>query len=108
MIIISWPIVLPVKVRPPRRGAVARAAVIALAVVDTLAAIVRLLVALVEIVKEKRERERDAKADLRLSRALGCKEQTACCEQNEKRFHGLDCKRGERAPHPIFADWFEA
>ena len=46
--------------------------------------------ALVEVVKCERERERDAKADLGLSRGLGCNEQAACCEQKEKRFHALN------------------
>ena len=79
-----------------RRRAVARAAVVALAVigrptvvglavVGTLT-VIRLLaiVALVEVVKREREWERDAKADLRLSRVLGCNEQTARREQSEK------------------------
>jgi hypothetical protein len=84
-VIIPWPVVtamIPVIVRAPR-------AVIALAVV-ALAVIGLVIVALVEVVKCERERERDAKADLGLSRGLGCNEQAACCEQKEKRFHALN------------------
>jgi hypothetical protein len=62
-----------------------RSVVVAVVVVSPLPAVVplaviRLLVPLVKIVKDERERERDAKADLRLSRALGGNEQAACGE----------------------------
>jgi hypothetical protein len=91
-----------IKVCMPRGGAVAGAAV-ARTVIDRLSAIVRLivistlvtvvglrlLIPLVEVVKQKRERKRkrNTPADLSLSWKLGGKEQTACCEQNNDRFH---------------------
>jgi hypothetical protein len=84
----------------PRGGAVAGtavartvittlAAVGRLTVIGTLIAIVRLrlLIPLVEVVKQKRERKRNPPADLSLSWTFGGKEQTACCEQNNERFH---------------------
>jgi hypothetical protein len=99
LIVIPWPIILAVKVHMPGGSAIAAAAVVALAVIDTppvvrlavvgTLTVIRLLaiVALVEVVKREREWERDAKADLRLSRVLGCNEQTARREQSEKRLH---------------------
>ena len=69
-----------------RWGAIAGAAVIALAVIGALP-VVRLLVALIEIVKGERERERDTEADLRLGRVLKANQEAAYGEQNEKRFH---------------------
>jgi hypothetical protein len=91
-----------IKVCMPRRGAVAGSAVagtvidrlsaiVRLIVVGTLVAVVRLrlLISLVEVVKQKRERKRNTPADLSLSWTLGGKEQTACCEQNNDRFHAL-------------------
>jgi hypothetical protein len=63
---------------------------------------VRLLVALVEVVKREWERQRDAKANLRLSRVLGCNEQTACSEQNEKRFHGGNLIAANELRIPVF------
>jgi hypothetical protein len=111
LLIVLWPVVIswPVIIRAPRRGAVAWAAVVAVAVIGTLAVVVRLaIIALVEVVKSERERERDAPADLRLSWALGGKEQTACCEQNEKPFHALNVKPASEPRIPIFlADWCE-
>jgi hypothetical protein len=73
-VVVPGPVVLAVKVGAPRGCAVARAAVITLAIIDRLAAVVRLLIPLVEVVKQKWERQRDAKADLALSRALGCQQ----------------------------------
>jgi hypothetical protein len=67
------PAVVP---RPPKRPIVASVAVIARVVI---AAVPRWIVA-----GAKRENY------LRLSRALGCKEQAACCEQNNQRFHALN------------------
>jgi hypothetical protein len=81
---------------------------LALAVIGALATVVRLSIALVEVVKQKRERERDAPAYLGLSWALGCKEQTACGEQNKKRFHGVHFKLGERSAHPDFSALYPA
>ena len=83
----------------PRGGAVARAAVdrlsaiVRLIVIGTLVAVVRLrlLIPWVEVVEQKRERKRNSPADLSLS-WLGSKEQTACCEQNNERFHELKYK----------------
>jgi len=92
LIVVLWPVIIPWAVIPAAIIVVVRAprGIIALAVVRTLPTIVRLLVALIEIVKRKWERERDAEADLRLSRALGRQEQAACGEQNEKRLHALN------------------
>jgi hypothetical protein len=106
LVVVPGPMILAVKVRMPRGGTVAGAAVGPLAVIGTLAVVrltvistlaivrLRLLIALVEVVKQKRERERDAKADLRLSRVLGRDEQTACREQNEKRLHAWNLSVG--------------
>ena len=70
------PAVVPM---PPKRPIVASVAVIARIVAvagTTVIAAVPWIVA-----AAKRENY------LRLSRALGCKEQAACCDQNKKRFH---------------------
>jgi hypothetical protein len=99
-VVIALLVIGAIKVCMPRGGAVAGAAVartvidtlttiVRLTVIGTLVAIVRLrlLIPLVEVVKQKRERKRNAPADLSLSWTLGGKEQTACCEQNNERFH---------------------
>jgi hypothetical protein len=93
-------LVRAIKVCMPRGGAVAGAAVaptvidrlstiVRLTVIGTLIAVVRLrlLIPLVEVVKQKRERKRNAPADLSLNWTLGGNEQTACCEENNERFH---------------------
>jgi hypothetical protein len=74
VILISRPVITALKIHVTRGRAVAWPAIVTLAVIGTLAAIVplavRLLVALVEVVKREWERQRDAKANLRLSRVL--------------------------------------
>ena len=74
------PAIIPAVVpMPPKRPIVASVAVIARIVAvagTTVIAAVPWIVA-----AAKRENY------LRLSRALGCKEQAACCDQNKKRFH---------------------
>jgi hypothetical protein len=109
-VVIARLVIGAIKVCMPRGSAVAGAAV-ARTVIDTLAAVVRLtvigtlvavvrlrlLIPLVEVVKQKRERKRNAPADLSLSWTLGGKEQTACCEQNNERFHALSIISGVTA-----------
>jgi hypothetical protein len=104
-VVIARLVIGAIKVCMPRGGAVARAAVdrlsaiVRLIVIGTLVAVVRLrlLIASVEVVEQKRERKRNTPADLSLGWALGGKEQTACCEQNNERFHGLKYRVGGAA-----------
>jgi hypothetical protein len=64
-----------VKVRAPRGCAIGGAVIVALTVVAALTVIGLLAsVALVELVKQEGERERDTPANLGLSWALGCKQ----------------------------------
>jgi hypothetical protein len=74
-IIISWRVIGAVKVRAPRGRAIGGAVIVALAVVGALTVIGLLArVALVEVVKQEGERERDTPANLGLSGVLGCKQ----------------------------------
>jgi hypothetical protein len=89
-VIIARLVVVAIKECVPRGGAVARAA-IARTVIDRLIAVrLRPLIPLVEVVEQKRERKRNAPADLSFSWTLGGKEQPACCKQNNERFHALN------------------
>jgi hypothetical protein len=75
VIIVSWRVIGAVKVRAPRGCAIARTVIVALAVVGALTVIGLLArVALVEVVKQEGERERDTPANLAFSWALGCKQ----------------------------------
>jgi hypothetical protein len=102
VVIARW-VIRTVKVGVPRWSAVAGTAV-SLTIIDARCAVIRLTVIgplavvrlLVEVVKQKWERERDAPADLSLSWALGGKKQTACYEQNNEGFHKPEHNPSER------------
>ena len=72
------PAVVPM---PPKRPIVASVAVIARIVAVAVAGTTVIAAVPWIVAAAKRENY------LRLSRALGCKEQAACCDQNKKRFH---------------------
>jgi hypothetical protein len=73
------PAVVPM---PPKRPIIASVAVIARIVAVAGTSVIAAVPWIVAAAKRENY--------LRLSRALGCKEQAACCEQNNQRFHALN------------------
>jgi sirohydrochlorin ferrochelatase len=85
--VVVRPIITTIKVRRARRCAIGRTVIVPLVVIGGLA-----VVALIEVVEQKRKRERNAPAYLRLSLTLGCKQQDASSQQTEQSFHGGNYK----------------